>query len=615
MKRPIGPGLLMALVGVVIAGQASIAHGQNLEKDTALREERLCKLPPQLLDDSRSLWEANLWESGIVYYEFDGNTTAGMRSDMRAAMDRLEEAAFLRFLPRASQADYLHILDDTGNFVEHIGNAGGRQDVHIYNWNITYKMAHELMHAIGVRHEQARSDRDQFVSINYENIQAGWESQYNVQTGTPVGRFDFDSVMCYGPCSASICCPPGFSCGCSGEECWTIVAHSEYEAFQSLLGQRDHLSSGDISGLLSRYGPSATQWYRFDDGVPGTTATLVTDSGTAGLDGTASGSATYSGSAACFVPSEGVSLSMTNGAVAIGAPFPFNAVGNKTIAFWMFSPVNSHGALVWGRTGLTDSNRFHIYTNSDGTIGHDFREPSGALHCLSGNCGPSNGVPVPRNTWAHFMLVREGSTYRCYVNGVLARTTVDASVNFPNSPNWALNGRSTGLYVGLIDDLRFYDEAMTPDQVILTPIAPQVRLMSGGGIFCTDDPDATVSVLEVSGTGPFAYQWRKDAVNLIDDGHITGATTDTLHLDHPVASDAGNYSCVVSNCSGSATSASIAVLVCAADFNCDGFVNGDDYDSFASMFEAGDAGADINGDGFVNGDDYDAFASAFEAGC
>ncbi|MCC6228245.1 MAG: hypothetical protein IT432_03355 [Phycisphaerales bacterium] len=54
---------------------------------------------------------------------------------------------------------------------------------------------------------------------------------------------------------------------------------------------------------------------------------------------------------------------------------------------------------------------------------------------------------------------------------------------------------------------------------------------------------------------------------------------------------------------------------CPADFNHDGFVNGLDYDLFATFFEAGDRQADINLDGFVNGLDYDYFASHFEAGC
>ncbi|NUQ51803.1 MAG: DNRLRE domain-containing protein [Phycisphaerales bacterium] len=54
---------------------------------------------------------------------------------------------------------------------------------------------------------------------------------------------------------------------------------------------------------------------------------------------------------------------------------------------------------------------------------------------------------------------------------------------------------------------------------------------------------------------------------------------------------------------------------CDADLNHDGFVNGDDYDLFASFFENGESGADLNHDGFVNGDDYDFFASHFEEGC
>ncbi|NUQ51995.1 MAG: hypothetical protein HUU19_04780 [Phycisphaerales bacterium] len=56
-------------------------------------------------------------------------------------------------------------------------------------------------------------------------------------------------------------------------------------------------------------------------------------------------------------------------------------------------------------------------------------------------------------------------------------------------------------------------------------------------------------------------------------------------------------------------------IPCPADFNRDGFVNGDDYDAFASLFDVADPGADFNHDGFVNGDDYDAFASRFDVGC
>ncbi|MFO0835886.1 MAG: hypothetical protein U0638_13010 [Phycisphaerales bacterium] len=60
---------------------------------------------------------------------------------------------------------------------------------------------------------------------------------------------------------------------------------------------------------------------------------------------------------------------------------------------------------------------------------------------------------------------------------------------------------------------------------------------------------------------------------------------------------------------------SVTYDACVADLDDNGFVNGDDYDLFASAFDAADSVADLDANGFVNGDDYDLFASAFESGC
>jgi len=54
---------------------------------------------------------------------------------------------------------------------------------------------------------------------------------------------------------------------------------------------------------------------------------------------------------------------------------------------------------------------------------------------------------------------------------------------------------------------------------------------------------------------------------------------------------------------------------CPGDYNGDGYVNGNDYDYFVLLFEAGDQAADANADGYVNGNDYDQFAEHFEVGC
>lgn len=53
----------------------------------------------------------------------------------------------------------------------------------------------------------------------------------------------------------------------------------------------------------------------------------------------------------------------------------------------------------------------------------------------------------------------------------------------------------------------------------------------------------------VTSTVPLSYQWRKDGVNLTDDGRISGAQTSTLTINPTIPSDKGFYDVVVTGCS------------------------------------------------------------------
>ncbi len=120
-----------------------------------------------------------------------------------------------------------------------------------------------------------------------------------------------------------------------------------------------------------------------------------------------------------------------------------------------------------------------------------------------------------------------------------------------------------------------------------------------------------------TGSPTLSYQWRKNTVNLVDGGSVSGATTATLTFNPADLGDNGSViDCVVSNGCGSDTSASATYSVfCPSDFNMDGFVTGDDFDEFVNEFQAGNASADFNNDTFVTGDDFDAYVDAFVAGC
>ncbi len=100
---------------------------------------------------------------------------------------------------------------------------------------------------------------------------------------------------------------------------------------------------------------------------------------------------------------------------------------------------------------------------------------------------------------------------------------------------------------------------------------------------------------------PEAEQWNGIAVDASGGVFVTGNTGGSL-----AGAKAGKNDIFL---------AKYAPPPCPADFNHDGFVTGDDFDSFSLAFINGDNTADFDHNGFVTGDDFDAYVAAFQAGC
>jgi uncharacterized delta-60 repeat protein len=95
---------------------------------------------------------------------------------------------------------------------------------------------------------------------------------------------------------------------------------------------------------------------------------------------------------------------------------------------------------------------------------------------------------------------------------------------------------------GWLDQVSFVPFVFTPPVITAQPI----------NVIANAQQSATFTVT-ATGTPPLSYQWRKDGVN------VTGATSASLTLSNVQTSQAGNYSVVITNDYGSATS-SIASL-------------------------------------------------------
>uniref|UniRef100_A0A915ANV2 Metalloendopeptidase n=1 Tax=Parascaris univalens TaxID=6257 RepID=A0A915ANV2_PARUN len=84
----------------------------------------------------------------------------------------------IKFTPKTDEDyDYIHIFPDDGCY-SMVGRVGGRQEVSLASGCLEKGIIiHELMHTVGFFHEQSRADRDDYVTILWENIQDGLSGQ------------------------------------------------------------------------------------------------------------------------------------------------------------------------------------------------------------------------------------------------------------------------------------------------------------------------------------------------------------------------------------------------------------------------------------------------------
>ncbi len=73
--------------------------------------------------------------------------------------------------------------------------------------------------------------------------------------------------------------------------------------------------------------------------------------------------------------------------------------------------------------------------------------------------------------------------------------------------------------------------------------------------------EAATFAVAAEGTEPLAYQWRKDGLDLVDSGSVSGATTSTLTVAAKAMTDSGRYEAMVMNQCGLATSAAAELTV------------------------------------------------------
>lgn len=121
---------------------------------------------------------------------------------LTSAIAEFNAKTCVRFVPRTPKdKNYLTVFQGDGCY-SYVGAVQqGKQELSLgQGCEFKGTAIHELMHALGFYHEQVRPDRDQYLKIQFQNVEAGLEDQFDIcqDCTTQALPYDYASIMHYG---------------------------------------------------------------------------------------------------------------------------------------------------------------------------------------------------------------------------------------------------------------------------------------------------------------------------------------------------------------------------------------------------------------------------------
>ncbi|XP_056283698.1 zinc metalloproteinase nas-4-like isoform X3 [Pseudoliparis swirei] len=234
-------------------GMVSVNHTQNgtgPEAGTATSMLEQQQTSAEELEDNQNVEEGDMltlfqedrnavqtvWSDAIMPYTIS-DALADRKDNILAAFKMISDVSCIRFVPHTAEFNVLNIEDGKG-CASFVGCQGGEQPLYYSSKCRVGNLCHELIHALGLHHEHTREDRDEHITVQWESIVPGKESNFKVQQGNTQNLpYDINSIMHYGPYFFSQ----------DGSQ--TVVPKQS----GADMGQRTHLSDLDIKRLNKLY--------------------------------------------------------------------------------------------------------------------------------------------------------------------------------------------------------------------------------------------------------------------------------------------------------------------------------------------------------------------------
>ncbi|KAL5280490.1 hypothetical protein ACFFRR_004458 [Megaselia abdita] len=165
------------------------------------------------------------WPGARVYFWFDSQIPENDRNLVINALVYIQQYTCVRFYQGANENnEYILITNYNQGCFAYVGYLrwAGQQLNLGPGCMYTGTIVHEFLHALGFYHEQSTYNRDDYVTINWQNIEKGQEHNFNKYTNQEVTNFgvgyDYSSIMHYGAYTFSSNGQPTITAKYSGGE-------------------------------------------------------------------------------------------------------------------------------------------------------------------------------------------------------------------------------------------------------------------------------------------------------------------------------------------------------------------------------------------------------------